>query len=142
MDLLLRLAQRARFAGDALRTNPSRIAVSAILIPDYSQPFQRRGPLQRRAQSGNFSNAMHSLTEGEARVLKMYYGLDGHEPMTLEKIGAYVGRTRERVRQIKEKALQKLRPSCSLRLSQGILHRTNYPLLRGAKNGCARPLAS
>jgi RNA polymerase primary sigma factor len=39
----------------------------------------------------------------------MYYGLDGHEPMTLEEIGAYVGRTRERVRQIKEKALQKLR---------------------------------
>ena len=52
---------------------------------------------------------MHALTEGEARVLKMYYGLDGHEPMTLEEIGAYVGRTRERVRQIKEKALQKLR---------------------------------
>ena len=32
--------------------------------------------------------AMHALTEGEGRVLRMYYGLDGHEPMTLEAIEA------------------------------------------------------
>ena len=54
-------------------------------------------------------NRLVEPTEGEARVLRMYYGLDGQEGMTLEEIGTYVGRTRERVRQIKEKALQKLR---------------------------------
>lgn len=53
--------------------------------------------------------AMDDLTENEVRVLRMYYGLDGCKPMTLEQIGAYMGRTRERVRQIRERALQKLR---------------------------------
>ncbi len=52
---------------------------------------------------------MYQLSDGEARVLRMYYGLGENEPMTLEEIGMTVGRTRERVRQIKEKALQKLR---------------------------------
>lgn len=53
--------------------------------------------------------AVGTLIESEARVLRMYFGFDGCKPMTLEEIGVYVGRTRERVRQIKEKALQKLR---------------------------------
>jgi len=40
---------------------------------------------------------------------KLYFGLDGPEPMTLEEIGSLLGITRERVRQIKEKALSRLR---------------------------------
>ncbi|MBW8839567.1 MAG: RNA polymerase subunit sigma, partial [Gemmatimonadetes bacterium] len=39
----------------------------------------------------------------------LYFGLDGPEPMTLEEIGSLLGITRERVRQIKEKALSRLR---------------------------------
>jgi RNA polymerase primary sigma factor len=41
--------------------------------------------------------------------LRLYFGLDGSEPMTLEQIGAVLNITRERVRQIKEKALSRLR---------------------------------
>ena len=41
--------------------------------------------------------------------LRLYFGLDGPEPMTLEEIGSLLGITRERVRQIKEKALSRLR---------------------------------
>jgi RNA polymerase primary sigma factor len=49
------------------------------------------------------------LKPREGRVLRMYFGLDGDEPMTLEVIGDVLGVTRERVRQIKDRALLKLR---------------------------------
>ena len=53
--------------------------------------------------------ALSQLKEREAKILKLYFGLDGSEPMTLEQIGAVLNITRERVRQIKEKALSRLR---------------------------------
>ena len=49
------------------------------------------------------------LKERESKILRLYFGLDGEEPMTLEQIGSLLGITRERVRQIKEKALRRLR---------------------------------
>jgi len=42
-------------------------------------------------------------------ILKMYFGLDGERPHTLEEIGNMNNITRERVRQIKERALKRLR---------------------------------
>jgi len=52
------------------------------------------------------------LTPRERKILNLYYGLDeGAEAMTLEKIGALMGVTRERIRQIRERAFEKLRAS-------------------------------
>jgi RNA polymerase primary sigma factor len=53
--------------------------------------------------------ALSLLTEREIGVLNYYFGLRGTSPMTLEEIGFLFGLTRERVRQIKEKAIKKLR---------------------------------
>jgi RNA polymerase primary sigma factor len=53
--------------------------------------------------------ALAGLKERESKILRLYFGLDGEEPMTLEQIGSLLGITRERVRQIKEKALSRLR---------------------------------
>ena len=107
MELLLRLAQRpVSLETPCDDSEPDRCY--GDLIPDDSLPSSDE-ILSSDELKAEISSAMHALAEGEARVLKMYYGLGGHEPMTLEEIGAYVGRTRERVRQIKEKALQKLR---------------------------------
>jgi RNA polymerase primary sigma factor len=50
-----------------------------------------------------------ALSDREARVLKMRFGLDGKRPMTLEEVGAEFGVTRERIRQIEAKALRKLK---------------------------------
>ena len=107
MDLLLRMAQRPVSLETPCDDNaPDRCL--GDLLPDETLPacddVLSDGELKTEIQ-----DAMGALTEGEARVLRMYYGLDGQQPMTLEEIGTYVGRTRERVRQIKEKALQKLR---------------------------------
>ncbi len=53
--------------------------------------------------------AISSLTSREADVLRLYYGLSGEQPLTLEEIGARFDLTRERVRQIKEKAIRRLK---------------------------------
>jgi len=53
--------------------------------------------------------SLSTLTEREADVVALYFGLNGQHPMTLEEIGAQFKLTRERVRQIKEKGIKKLR---------------------------------
>ena len=53
--------------------------------------------------------ALAKLSAREAEVIKLYFGLDVDEPLTLEEIGEKFNLTRERVRQIKEKAIRRLR---------------------------------
>lgn len=62
-----------------------------------------------KALTQSVHEALGGLKEREAKILKLYFGLDGQEAMTLEEIGAALNITRERVRQIKEKALSRLR---------------------------------
>ncbi len=53
--------------------------------------------------------ALSTLTQREADVISLYFGLNGEHSRTLEEIGETFGLTRERVRQIKEKAIRRLR---------------------------------
>ena len=53
--------------------------------------------------------ALSTLTQREADVVSLYFGLNGEPSMTLEEIGEKFNLTRERVRQIKEKAIRRLR---------------------------------
>ena len=62
-----------------------------------------------KALAESIALALGSLKAREAKILRLYFGLDESEPMTLEEIGELLGVTRERVRQIKEKALSRLR---------------------------------
>ena len=57
------------------------------------------------------NHILNTLTGREATILKLYFGLDGEKSHTLEEIGVKFKLTRERVRQIKEKALRRLRHS-------------------------------
>ena len=60
------------------------------------------------------------LTPRERRILRLYYGLEeGSESMTLEQIGTIMGVTRERIRQIRERAFEKLRQSPDGEVLQG-----------------------
>ena len=62
-----------------------------------------------KALTESIEEVLSTLKEREAKILRLYFGLDDQEPMTLEEIGSLLGITRERVRQIKEKALSRLR---------------------------------
>ncbi|MEL6412957.1 MAG: RNA polymerase sigma factor RpoD/SigA [Bacteroidota bacterium] len=53
--------------------------------------------------------SLSTLTDRESDVIALYFGLNGKHPLTLEEIGARFKLTRERVRQIKEKGIKKLR---------------------------------
>ncbi len=69
-------------------------------------------------QRENISIELASMDEREASIIKLYFGFEGNMPMTLEQIGRRFDVTRERVRQIKERALTRLRrPSVFERFS-------------------------
>ncbi len=55
------------------------------------------------------TRALDSLTDREADVISLYFGINADRSLTLEEIGSQFGLTRERVRQIKEKAIRRLR---------------------------------
>ena len=54
-------------------------------------------------------NVLATLEDRERYIVRCYYGLDGEEPLTLEQIGGSMSLTRERVRQLKERALGRMR---------------------------------
>ena len=58
---------------------------------------------------GRLVDLLSELDERERMILKMRFGLDGARPKTLEEVSQEIGRTRERVRQIQNQALTKLR---------------------------------
>ena len=55
------------------------------------------------------TSALDVLDDRERAILRMRYGLDGRDPLTLEQVGVAFSLTRERIRQIEVKALSKLR---------------------------------
>jgi RNA polymerase primary sigma factor len=77
-------------------------------LPDTYNPPPDEQTFEK-ALTESIEEALATLKERESKILRLYFGLDGREPMTLEEIGALLGITRERVRQIKEKALSRLR---------------------------------
>jgi RNA polymerase primary sigma factor len=102
-----------------LSISQNHVSLDAPLTPgeenrllDYLPDTQNPGPdaeTFEHALTQSIEEVLGSLKEREAMILRLYFGLDGPEPMTLEEIGSRLGITRERVRQIKEKALSRLR---------------------------------
>jgi RNA polymerase primary sigma factor len=73
-----------------------------------------RTPESEMVESDNLVHVMGQLKTmdtREATVLRMRFGLEGHEPKTLKEIGESLGLTRERVRQIETEALNRLAES-------------------------------
>ncbi len=73
------------------------------------------------ALTDDMEKALNMLTEREKLILTMYFGLNGKDPLTLEDIGKELKLTRERIRQIKEKAIQRLRHSTRAKYLKGYI---------------------
>lgn len=65
--------------------------------------------------------SLHTLTTRESDVIRLYFGMDGSHSMTLEEIGERFDLTRERVRQIKEKAIRRLKHTTRSRVLRSYL---------------------
>ena len=78
-----------------------------VLESDRYEPPD--GFLMRESLRVEIEKVLRTLKAREAEIVRLYFGLDGDRPLTLEEIGEYFQLTRERVRQIKEKALRRLR---------------------------------
>jgi RNA polymerase primary sigma factor len=109
----------------------SHLSLDAPLVPgedgqllDYVSDQFAAGPdedLYTQALSRSIDEALGTLSEREAKVLRLYFGLGDTEPLTLEQIGERFGITRERVRQIKERALSRLRHQSRARFLETFL---------------------
>ena len=79
------------------------------------------GVLMLESLKREVERALHTLSPREADVIKLYFGLGGESPLTLEEIGEKFGLTRERVRQIKEKAIRRLKHTSCCKSLKGYL---------------------
>jgi len=83
----------------------------AVDFADLFEDFRGEQPDEAIAQSEEFRTIiklLDAIDERDARVLRLRFGLEGQEPLTLKQIGKEIGLTRERVRQIEVDALRKL----------------------------------
>ena len=104
---------------ESLRNSGRHVSMDAPLIQDedntmYDVLRNDDGPtpeteLLYESLRKEIDRAISTLTPREADVIKLYFGLNGSHPMTLEEIGEKFDLTRERVRQIKEKAIRRLK---------------------------------
>ena len=93
-------------------------------LVDYLEDDNARMPDEEtyeRALSDDMEKALGTLSERERLILSMYFGISGEEPLTLEEIGKVLGLTRERIRQIKEKAIVRLRHSSRAKFLKGYM---------------------
>ncbi|MHC4274836.1 MAG: sigma-70 family RNA polymerase sigma factor, partial [Planctomycetota bacterium] len=107
----LQIIRRAIKAFHAPPQAPAGEDGEAIDFADLFEDFRVTQPHEAIAQCEEFQTIirlLEAIDERDARVLKLRFGLEGQEPLTLKQIGEEVGLTRERVRQIEVDALRKL----------------------------------
>ncbi len=85
-------------------------------MPGTDQHLDYADSLRREIE-----RSLSTLTDRQCDVIKLYFGIGVEHPMSLEDIGEKFGLTRERVRQIKDKAINKLRATSRSKLLKGYL---------------------
>jgi len=93
-------------AGDAGRT------LGETLVLDRNEDEDALpGGIENDSRREAIARALEVLAPRDRRVLMLYFGLEGNRPMTLQEIARELGVTRERVRQLRDRALKRLRES-------------------------------
>ena len=111
---------------EALKTNGRTISMDAPISseedntmydvmqsPDAPSPDKN---LINESLAFEIERALSTLSPRESKVLKLYFGINMKHPYTLEEIGEELGLTRERVRQIKEKAIKRIQYTTRCRI--------------------------
>ncbi|HUG00778.1 MAG TPA: RNA polymerase sigma factor RpoD/SigA [Longimicrobiales bacterium] len=80
--------------------------VERFVVDEAPEPEEA---VEDRMLSEHVGRALETLQERDAKVLRLYFGLDGGREHTLEEIGNMLGVTRERIRQLRDRALRRLR---------------------------------
>ncbi|MBO4488497.1 MAG: RNA polymerase sigma factor RpoD/SigA [Bacteroidales bacterium] len=117
---------------ESLKNAPRHLSMDATLTKDDDSnlydvyPSESVEPpdtaLIHESLQHEIGSIIETLPQREADILKLYYGLGYKHPMTLDEIGEQFDLTRERVRQIKEKAIRKLRHNPKCRVLQSYLN--------------------
>jgi RNA polymerase primary sigma factor len=104
---------------EALSVSPRHISMDAPLRKDEDNTFydiflspdslSPDSELLNDSLRKEIDRSLSTLTPREADIIKLYYGLNKEPPYSLEEIGKLFNLTRERVRQIKEKAIKRLK---------------------------------
>jgi len=90
------------------------------VLPNDSLPTPEKN-LMLDSLRKEIERSLSTLTLREGDVLRLYFGLSGTQPLTLEEIGDRFDLTRERVRQIKEKAIRRLKHTSRSRMLKSYL---------------------
>jgi len=104
---------------EAIRSSGRHVSMDAPLTPgeegsmydvmlSMDSPSPDKGLITESLRK-EIERALSTLTYREASIIRLYFGLNGKHPHTLEEIGETFNLTRERVRQIKEKAIKRLK---------------------------------
>ena len=115
---------------DTLRVSGRHVSVDAPFVegednslldvlPNDDSPMADKG-LVNESLNTEIERALSTLTDREREIVKSFFGI-GCQEMTLEEIGERFGLTRERVRQIKEKAIRRLKSPSRSKLLKGYL---------------------
>lgn len=116
---------------EALKTNGRTVSMDAPLsaeednnMYDLLQSTDTPSPdknLIKESLAYEIERALSTLSNRESKVLKLYFGLGMKHPFTLEEIGEELSLTRERVRQIKEKAIKRIQFTTRCRILKSYL---------------------
>ncbi|MEE3264676.1 MAG: RNA polymerase sigma factor RpoD/SigA [Candidatus Latescibacterota bacterium] len=105
LDTMLH-ARTVRSLDESFEEDDERSLMNILRDDNQATPDMH---VMETAARNQLAEVLESLDEREFRIIRLYFGLDGNESMTLEEIGGTMNLTRERVRQLKERALGKLR---------------------------------
>ncbi len=102
----MRISRRHHSLNAPFREGDKNSLIDVIKDENQSSPDE---PLMNDSLKDEIRQSLDTLKERERQVIKMYFGIDRDYALTLNEIGEEFSLTRERVRQIKEKAIRRLR---------------------------------
>ena len=98
-----------------LNNEEESVSLYDVYIPTDNALGLPETALNNDSLKKDIERSLSVLSDREATILNMYYGLNGYSPMSLEEIGINLGLTSERVRQVKNKSIRKLKDTAEIK---------------------------